>query len=275
MALSLVHAPPPRGAYWVRDAFRVFWRRPMGFTGLFLAFLFVALVIQFVPLVGPLLQMMMVPLLSLGFMVATRGLPSGTPPSPVQFVEPLRGEPRRRQALLTLCVLYGALAALLLWTCDAIAGGKLAELQVALGSGKATRAEVDALMADPDVFLGTVFGLVAVAALSVPFWHAPALVHWGGQGAGQALFSSTLAVWRNKGAFVVYMLAWVGIVSAFGMVTALLLGGLGAPDLASIVAIAGGLVFSAVFYVSLWFTFSDSFGRGDSPTHFAELDTRA
>jgi hypothetical protein len=39
----------------------------------------------------------------------------------------------------------------------------------------------------------------------VPFWHAPGLVHWGSQGVGQALFSSTLAVWRCRGAFVVYL----------------------------------------------------------------------
>lgn len=256
----------------MRDAFRMFWRRPMGFTGLFLAFLFAALVAQFVPFLGPLLQMMMLPLLSIGFMVATRGLQAGVPPSPVQFIEPLRVDARRRRAMLTLCLLYGALAALLLWLCNEIADGKLGQLQMLLADGQAPREEIDALMADPDVFLATVTGLVGASLLSVPFWHAPALVHWGSQSAGQSLFSSTLAVWRNKGAFLVYALVWAGIVFGFGIVTALVLGGLGAPQLAGMLALPTGLLFSTVFYVSLWFSFSDSFGRGDDPTHFVELD---
>jgi uncharacterized membrane protein YhdT len=96
--------------------------------------------------------------------------------------------------------------------------------------------------------------------LTVPFWHAPALVHWGGQAVGQALFSSTLAVWRAKGAFAVYLLGWFGSVVLFALGSALLLGLLGLPQWAGLVGVPAGLVFSAVFYVSLLFTFNDSFG---------------
>jgi len=103
--------------------------------------------------------------------------------------------------------------------------------------------------------------LVAGTLLTIPFWHAPALVHWGGQAVGQSLFSSTLAVWRAKGAFVVYILGWVGSVMLFALGSALLLGLLGQPQWAGLVGIPGGLVFSAVFYISLLFTFNDSFGN--------------
>ncbi len=95
----------------------------------------------------------------------------------------------------------------------------------------------------------------------MPFWHAPALVHWGGQTAGQALFSSALAVWRCKGAFAMYMLGWVGLILMFGLATALVLGLLGMAQLAGLMGIPAGLVFSAVFYISLLFTFNDSFGN--------------
>ena len=112
-------------------------------------------------------------------------------------------------------------------------------------------------------------GLLTAAALgtllSVPFWHAPALVHWGGQGVRQALFSSTLALWRTKGAFVTYMLAWGGVLLAVRRSSAALLFGLiGAPQLAGVVGVPAGLVFSTVFYVSLLFTFNDSFGAAPS-----------
>jgi hypothetical protein len=102
------------------------------------------------------------------------------------------------------------------------------------------------------------FGLIAL--LSVPFWHAPALVHWGGQSPAQALFSSTLAVWRSRGAFVVYLLSWLGIIVAFGVTTALLAGLLGAREMAGMLLLPSVLIFSTVFYVSLLFTFHDSFG---------------
>ena len=56
-------------------------------------------------------------------------------------------------------------------------------------------------------------GLGLAALLSVPFWHAPALVWWHGQGLAQSLFSSTLACWRNKGAFTIFGVAWMGVLT--------------------------------------------------------------
>ena len=130
-----------------------------------------------------------------------------------------------------------------------------------LGSGEAPPQEIDALAADRGVFVGTVCGMLGATLLSVPFWHAPALVHWGGQGVAQALFSSTLAVWRAKGAFLVYALIWAGLIVGVGLLSALLLGLFGAPQLAGVLALPIGLMFSTVFYVSLIFSFRDSFGE--------------
>ena len=134
-----------------------------------------------------------------------------------------------------------------------------------MASGDSTQAEIDAVLDDPRLTWGLIvrFGLATV--LAVPFWHAPALVHWAGQGPGQALFSSTLAVWRSKGAFLVYSLAWAGLVAVFGLVAALLFSLLGARQMAGIVALPAGLMFSTAFYVSLLFTFNDSFGNPAAP----------
>ena len=259
-ALSLKYVPPQAGGLWVRDAFRLFSRHPIGFSGLFIVFLFAAMLTLFVPLIGGILQMMLLPLLSLGFMVGSAAALRGAAVQPGQFIEPLSAGPTPRRHLLTLCVLYGVGAALLLWLCDAISGGSLAHLQQLLASGDAPREEIDALMAEPGVFLGTVVGLLGATLLSVPFWHAPALVHWGGQSAGHALFSSTMAVWRCKGAFLVYGMVWFGIVAFFGALMAVVLGILGVPQLVGVFALPAGLIFSTVFYVSLLFTFRDSFG---------------
>lgn len=271
MALSLLRVPPQRGAIWIRDAFRLFGRRPIAFTGLFFVFLFAAMMVLFVPLVGSLLQMMMLPLLSLGFMIAARSALAAGPVQPGQFVEPLTANTRQRASLLVLCVAYGLGAALLLWLCNVLSEGSLARLQGLLAAGDTPREEIDALMAEPGVFLGTVVGLVGATLWSVPFWHAPALVHWGGQSATQALFSSTVALWRCKGAFLVYALVWAAVIGLFGAVTAIVLSAFGVPQLAGLLALPAGLMFSTVFYVSLIFTFDDSFGHGHDTSYFAEL----
>lgn len=261
MALSLKTPPAARGAIWVREGFRLFGRKPLAFSGMFAAFLFVALVVAFVPFIGPLLQMMLLPLLSLGFMVASLAALKGEPVQPGQFVEPFQADPARTRTLVLVCVAYGLAAIGLLLLCNWISDGKLEQLQLLWAAGEERREELDALAADRDVFIGTVVGILGIPLLSIPFWHAPALVYWGGQGVGQALFSSTLAVWRAKGAFLVYALVWAALGAVFGIVTALLLGLFGAPEMAGIVAMPAGLMFSTVFYVSLIFSFSDSFGR--------------
>ena len=52
----------------------------------------------------------------------------------------------------------------------------------------------------------------------------------------------------------------LGVIALFGLLAALLFGVLGAPQLANVVSVPAGLTFSTVFYISLLFTFTDSFG---------------
>lgn len=264
MALSLKTPHPVRGAQWVRDAFRLFVRRSLAFSGLFFAFLFVALLIGLVPLVGPLLQMAMLPLLSLGFMIASASVLHGGAVHPGQFIEPFTGDARRRGRMLVLCAAYGASAVGLLLLANLISGGQLGELQHLVVGSEAAQPQIDAIAADRGVFAGTLFAIVGATLLSVPFWHAPALVYWGHQGVAQSLFSSTLAVWRAKGAFLVYGLIWFALAAAAGVASALLLSLLGMPQLIGVFALGFGLMFSTAFYVSLVFSFNDCFGQAGS-----------
>lgn len=266
MALSLKTVEASRGARWIADAWRLFARKPLAFTALFAVFLFGALLVSIVPLLGGLVQMMSLPLLSLGFMVASQSALLDGPVHPRQYIEALRTDAARRRSLLILCVGYGVCALLILWLADTVSNGAWGRMQALMAKGDAAQAQIDALLAEPGVFAGAALGIVLGTALSVPFWHAPALVHWGGHSVGQALFSSTVAVWRSKGAFFVYSVAWAGLILLFGIVTALVLGLLGMPQLAGVMGVPAGLVFSAVFYISLLFTFNDSFGGAPPAT---------
>ena len=264
MPLVLKRVEPARGATWLRDAFRLFVRRPLPFTMLFIVFMATALAISLLPFIGGLLQMMMPPLLSLGFMIASQSALLGERIHPSQFIEPLRGDPARRRSLLLLCLIYGLSAVGILLLCQAIAGPAGAQLQDLMARGQPSQTEVVALLSDGALQTTLLVGLALGALLTVPFWHAPALVHWGGQGVGQALFSSTLAVWRSKGAFLVYGMTWVGLCLGFAIVVELLFGLLGTGDLGSLLVLPLGLMLSTVFYVSLLFTFNDSFGSADA-----------
>jgi len=259
MSLSLTSVPPSQGLRWLRDGWRLFGRHPLAFSLMFSTFLFAVLLTSLVPLIGPLVMMSALPMLSLGFMVASESALAGGPVHPGFYVAPLKRDPARRRSLLVLCAAYGAAAIVIMLVSDLIDGGAFGRLQGLLAEGD-KQSEIDAVVSDPGFTWGLIarFGLAAL--MSVPFWHAPALVHWGGQGPWQALFSSTLAVWRCKGAFLAYSAGWAVLMMVFGAVSMLMFALLGTPQLAGIVAVPAALIFSTVFYVSLLFTFNDSFG---------------
>lgn len=259
MPLSLKTAAPAQGALWVRDGFRLFARHPLAFSALFAAFMISLLVASLVPLVGALLSVAAVPLLPLGYMVAADSALAGGPVHPGHLVAPLRADPARRTALLKLCGVFMALMIPAMLLCNFLDGGQFERLQL-LMADRNRQKEIDVILADSAFQAVLILRMTLIALISVPFWHAPALVHWGGQGIAQSLFSSTLAIWRSKAAFVVYVLTWIAIVLLFGLVAAVLLRLVGQPGLVGLVSFPAGLILTTVFYVSLIFTFQDSFG---------------
>lgn len=271
MPLQLKTVSLGHGPRWVADGFRAFGRRPLALGLLFLVFLAAsALVAAMLPFVGGLLQLMALPLLSLGYMVATQSALLGGPVHPGQFVEPLRADPKRRRALLVLCLSYGLLAFALLLLCAWVSGDALTRLQMLFARGDTTRAQIDALLEEPGVTRAAWLLGGLGTLLSIPYWFAPALVHWGGQGVGQSLFSSTLALWRNKGAFTTFMATWVAVVAVTSVLLSMLLAALGAARVAGLMLMPLALLFSTVFYVSQLFAFNDNFGgaaaAADEPT---------
>ncbi|MBI5716481.1 MAG: hypothetical protein HZC37_02195 [Burkholderiales bacterium] len=271
MALQLKTVTLGHGPRWVVDGFRAFARRPLALGLLFLVFLAAsAIVAAVLPFVGSLLQLMALPLLSLGYMVATQSALLGGPVHPGQFIEPLRADPVRRRSLLVLCVSYGLLAFAILVLCAWVSDDALARLQALVAKGDPTRTQIEALLDEPGVTSAAWLLGVLGTALSVPFWFAPALVHWGGQGVGQSLFSSTMALWRNKGAFTTFVATWVAVVTLVSVLLSMLLAALGAARFAGMMLMPMALLFSSVFYVSQLFAFNDNFGgagaAADEPT---------
>jgi hypothetical protein len=269
VTLRILDARPRDGAAWVSQAFALFLKRPLAFSALFALFLFAALVLLVLPYIGAVLLLMALPLLGLGFMIATRAAQAGGTVHAGQMLEALHGGDdtafARRKQLLLLCGLYALFTALVMLASDALDGGAFERLQLLLASTRsdATQKEIDTLLADTGLRQGLLLRIGATALLSIPFWHAPALVWWQGQGVGQSLFSSTLACWRNRGAFLLYGLAWGVTIGVFGIVAGGIFALLGMPQLMAFAAVPAGLLFSTVFYVSLLFTYQGCFGDKD------------
>lgn len=263
MGMRLRSVPRNQGIVWVREGIRVFFRHPLGFAALFASFVFLAFGLALIPLVGPFVSLAILPLASQGFMIATRTVLAGGVPTPLVLFAPLRGERARVVSMLWLGALYAASAFAVFWVSGLVDGGALASLMQGVPEGPDAAEVLAAKLAAPGLLSGLALRLGLSALLSVPFWHAPALVYWDGQRAAQALFSSTLACWRNRGAFTVYGFAWFGLVMALGIVANLLIALLGNPQLFAVAGFPVSLIVTTVFYASLYFTFADSFEPGE------------
>ena len=260
--MKLLNVPASRGVLWVRNGFRIFFSKPLGFAGLFATFMLAAMMLLLVPGIGGLLLLIALPLISQGFMIGTQQALAGRMPMPELFALPLRVSRSRTIELLKIGLIYAACSFVIMWLSSVVDGGRFETLLDAMSEESPDAARISFLLQDPMLLSGVLLRVVLASLLSVPFWHAPALVHWDGQSVAQSLFSSTVGCWRNKGAFAVFGLTWVAVILAFGVllntVFALLLD---SPQLVPMAALPAGLLFSTVFYASLYFTFADCFGE--------------
>jgi hypothetical protein len=262
--MRLQTVPARNGMLWVQRGFRVFFRRPMAFAALFAAFMFAVFLLALLPAIGPVLVLAALPLVSLAFMLATSIAVRGGFPTPRVFIDPLRVDRARLMAMLELGLAYAVATYAVMWLSDMVDGGAFEALMDALPAGQGSADDVAQKIGAPGLAFGMLlrFGLAGI--LAVPFWHAPALVYWDNHGCAKALFSSTLACWRNRGAFAVYGLVWFALIASFGVLGSMLFSMAGQPQLLAIVAVPVSLIFSTVFYVSLYFTFSDCFVAAES-----------
>jgi hypothetical protein len=264
MGLRLRPVAPLQGSQWLRHGWRHFLRQPLGFSLLFMGYLVFASLLGALPLIGSVLSLSTVPLLSLAFMLATRDVMQGQRVRLVHLLAVLRQPPALRRRSLMLCFAFGVTVVLIIQLGVWLGGSELAEAMKPVATTQGDARDLMAVLGHPAVgrFANTIWLLAAI--LSVPFWHALALVHWGGQSMAQALFSSTLALWRTKGAFLVYGLGWLGTVMIASLVAgigvALLTAATGSPTVAMALGAVIFIALSAAFYVSLWFMFADSFG---------------
>lgn len=252
MKLNVV--PARTGFTWVRLGVRTFLRQPLAMGGLFFMFMGAASVLSLVPLLGPALALALVPAATLGLMAAAREADAGRFPMPLTLVTAFRQGPKRTQAMLTLGGAYAGTLLVLMLLAALLSGGP----PVATDA-EVTPEAVQQALAGSHLWWLMLLYLPVMAG----FWHAPALLHWHGVGPVKAVFFSFMGCWANKGAMLLFMLGWVGVFSAAGMVLSLLAGLLGAGAV-QLVLYPMVLLLASMFHSSIWFTFRDSFIGDDT-----------
>ena len=258
MILHLQTVEPRKGLVWIRHGLKVYKRRPLALTALYAMAAMLGILIPLLP--GPFewLALTLPPLVSLGIMLATHAVLQNQVPNASVYLAPFKLTKERRNTQLALCLLYGLLLSGALLLAQTIDGGAFDHLQSLLQQDKRDDQAVLAALGDPHLFWGLMTAMISIATLSVPFWHAPALVHWAGQGFGQALFSSTLALWRNRGAFALSILGWMGLGFCLSLAVGIL-GSLFGGAATGLLTVLAGTWLTTAFYSSLYFSFVDCF----------------
>jgi hypothetical protein len=107
--------------------------------------------------------------------------------------------------------------------------------------------------------------MVLYVPLSMVFWHAPALVFWQQVSPAKSLFFSWMACWRNKAAFALYALFWVGVFGAAAVLAMVVASLMGDIQMTLSILMPLALMVAAMFFTSMLFTVKDCFSALPQP----------
>ncbi|HEY1057613.1 MAG TPA: BPSS1780 family membrane protein [Limnobacter sp.] len=265
MATHLHICTPRQGWEWLMTGLSLFRKKPSELFLLGNTYLFILLFVgMLIPMLGAAVVTLLTPALGFGIMLAGKMMKSGLRVSPsilfAGFGQAHRPHLRR---LLQLGFVYTVSFAAIRLLANAVLGG-----QPTLDVSNVQKMDPDHIVRFYE-YMASYLSVVALASLPVilAFWFAPVLVVWHGMSPGQALFSSWVAVWRNKSAFLIYGMGWiilsVGFCSAVVAVFSLL--GLPASLLSALNILTMAVVMSAslaTFYPSYTAVFEHD------PEHF-------
>lgn len=251
MKLNIV--PARTGLTWAKLGFKTFMQQPLAMSGLFFMFMAVLSIASLLPFIGAALALALLPAATLGLMAATQEATKGNFPMPSILISAFRAGQQRLKAMITLGTMYALGFLAIMVVSSFIDGGQFAKLY--LVGGKIT----EELVLKPDFQIAMWVTLALYLPLSLMFWHAPALVHWYGVAPVKSVFFSFMACYKNFGAFTVYALVWVGAFLIAMLVVGVAAAAFGNANFAGLAMFPIALIFFAMFFTSIYFTFRDSF----------------
>lgn len=253
--MQAVPLPALAGWTWVRDGWALFKSQAWSFFSWAMFVSLMLMIATITPPIGPIFFIVLMPTATLLSLSAGRHAYEGKRILLGTWIEPLR-QPLVFRRLLSMGALFLAFCILLGLVAFMPFSSEVSE---ALKNVEKTQDLMPLMQAIQTPMI--IFGIFYVLMAAI-FWFAPALVGWHQIPITQALFYSWIACWRNKSAFLVYGLCWLGVFLGIDTLMSLLLqAGLSATTTATIqvpINVVATAVLYCSFYTSYVAVFKDS-----------------
>ncbi len=238
---------PKAGLQWIQQGFQTFKKHPFELLFMFFGLIFFNLGLSLIPYLGSFLPFIFGPVLGMGIMHACRDIDQAKPIATGSLLIVFRS-PALKPLLVLGCLYTMALV------------GSLA-CSIPVDDGALWNYLTDPSKADQKALVKSNigWGMLTFFAVYTPaamgFWFGAPLIMWHGMGVAKAIFYSFFAVWRARRAFMVYLLAWCGILSFVALLVALSGGVLG------VLMLPVMLMISLVMYCTFYFSYTAVFSR--------------
>lgn len=251
--MQALRRPAGSGWQWLAQGYGLFRRQPALIGLMMMSYWMSLVVLNILPVIGPLVASLVMPGLSVGVMTACRNLDRGRAIGLDLFFEPLKTHPK---PLMTLGGLY------LIYTLFALAVAALVDdgaLLQAVTAGKPVDPET---LEEGSLLLAAQLLLLVMAPILMAYWYAPALVAWHQLSIGKALFFSFIACLRNWRAFLVYGL---GLVAVGALLPGIIIGVLSgifpgaAGFLTSLITLPLLMILAPTVFASFYISYRDVF----------------
>ena len=200
-----------RGAAWWSEGWRIFTATPLLWVGIIVVIVVIAIVLNVIPILGPIVQALLWPVFIGGLLLGCHALALGRP---LEFSHLFAGFQEGRMGPLLILGLLGTVAGLvfafailmLMFGAMGIAGltGLMSGDPTAAVGGALAGMGIAALFAVP-------VALIAYALFLMAWLFAPALVTLNRADVVAALKASFDASWKNVGALLVFGLIFIGL----------------------------------------------------------------
>jgi hypothetical protein len=246
--------PASTGWSWLKQGASLFRKQPAALTTLLFANILIVIAIGFLPYLGPLLAVVLIPSFSMAFMQACLMIDNGRRVTPAVLLTGFRKPAVATLVKVGLVYLVISVLLQLLMTMT---------LDPALMQQLGKPIDPDAV---PQVHLSDVLALggillFEVVALMALCFAAP-LTYWQKMGVGKAIFYSFFAVLKSARVFIVLLLAWFGIFTGAWTVLMLIFG---SARLGQMVIMWLGFLFILLLQCAMYAGYRQIFGKPDDP----------
>ena len=260
--MKLKSVTPKEGTTWIRQGIWLFKQNPLGFLMLVFMYVFVAQLAVLVPVIGVFAVLVLTPTLSVGFMTACRQAIQKERIRPSVYVIALQSTPLIRKRILQLGLIYAALILALSFILSTLVDFEL--LIPLMTNDKPITPE-----AVRQIYLILFFGGLLYVPVAMLMWFSPVLVAWADMPVSQALFSSAIACWTNRGAFFLYIAIWGAILIAIPLTIGSIFDALDLGQAASFIIAPISMAGLTVMHCSFFATWKACFAEKESATLIA------